>query len=217
MTKNKTLSWLVLSMVLFHGCATVYGRQNDLVPVFFRTNVGGSTIQCDGETAVALPANLQLERTRNHDCIAKADGYETLTFRIWSRLSGNGFRYSTQMNYQKWSKWTLGVGNLVAWPIDFFSGAMKMIENDHYDLRLRPTGKTSAAKKALEKTANVVQKIAALPSDVVEGATTEVMNAVVQKPAEAVGVASDEQRKEVEKLIEGEAINQRYQDTPPQS
>ena len=200
-----TISACFLALGSLAGCATSYGRQNDSVQVYFKSNAEKFTISCSGES-VDMPGSMQLKRLRNHDCVAKANGFEDLNFRIWSRLSSQGFRYSTQMNYQKWSKWTFGIGNIFAWPVDFFSGAMKTFDNDHYDLRLRTEGTTSSAIKILNQTGNIIQKVASVPADVVEKTTSAVMTAAVQKPAEALGVASEEQRKEIEKLLEDETL-----------
>ncbi len=186
------------------GCATSYGRQNDPVRVYFKTNAPQATVNCGGE-ATELPGNISLRRGSNHDCLAQAPGFEKLNFRVWSKISGEGFKYSTKVNWQKWSKWTLGIGNLVAWPIDFFSGSMKTLENDRYDLRMRSSGSVSTKDKVLDKTANITKKIVSIPADVVEETTGAVMNGVIKKPAEALGLASSEQREETEKVLEGQA------------
>lgn len=196
---KKNILWLWIFMLpLLQSCATSYGRQNDSIPVYFKTSASQATITCDG-TATELPGKIALKRNANHDCIAKAPGFEELHFRIWSKLTAEGFNYSTKINWQEWSKWTLGLGNLVAWPIDFFSGSMKNLESDHYDLKMVPVEAVSTATKVLDQTSNVTQKIASIPADVVEGTTGIVMNSVVTAPAEALGLASDEKRKEAEK------------------
>ncbi len=197
-----------LALVFLSGCATSYGRQNDPVRVYFKTNATQATVNCGGE-ATELPGNISLRRGSNHDCLAQAPGFEKLNFRVWSKLSGEGFKYSTKVNWQKWSKWTLGIGNLVAWPIDFFSGSMKTLENDRYDLRMYPSASTSTASRAWDKTASVTQKIASIPADVVEETTSAVLNGVVKAPAEALGLASSGQRKDVEKVMEGHAAEER--------
>lgn len=208
--KRKVIFAITPLMIIFvlQGCATSYGRQNDLVPIFFKTNASQAVVNCAGE-AVELPGNIRLKRGSNHDCTARAPGYEELRFRIWSKLSSEGFRYSTKINWQRWSKWTLGIGHLFAWPIDFVSGSMKNLENDHYDLRLRPSSEVSMPAKVWDQTATVVQRIAALPGDAVEEVSGTVMNSVVQAPAQAVGLASDEKRRETEQLLEGQAAAER--------
>lgn len=199
------VSCLLISSFILQGCATSYGRQNDKVRVYFKTNAAQATVNCGGE-ATELPGNITLRRGSNHDCLAQAPAFEDLHFRIWSKPSGEGFRYSTKVNWQKWSKWTLGIGNLVAWPVDFFSGAMKNLENDRYDLRMYSSASVSTASKAWGQASNVTQKIASIPGDVVEETTAVVMNGVVKAPAEALGLASEEQRKDAEKMIEGQAV-----------
>lgn len=193
-----------LALVFLSGCATSYGRQNDPVRVYFKTNAAQATVNCGGE-ATELPGNIILRRGSNHDCSAQAPGFEKINFRVWSKISGEGFRYSTKVNWQKWSKWTLGIGHLAAWPIDFLSGSMKTLENDRYDLRMYPSGSVSTVSKAWAQTSSVTQKIASIPADVVEETTGAVLNGVVKKPAEALGLASSGQRKDAEKVLEGSA------------
>ena len=202
---------IAISLVL-QGCATSYGRQNDMVQVYFKTNAPQATVRCGGE-ATELPGNVKLKRSSNHDCLAQAPGFQDLNFRVWSRISGEGFRYSTKMNWQKWSKWTLGIGNLFAWPIDFVSGSMKNLENDRYDLKMYSSSSVSATEKVWDKTATVAQKIAAMPADVVEEASGIVMNSVVKTPAEALGLASEEKRKQAEQTAEGQVIAEHYQNS----
>ena len=204
----KSLASFFFVLLVLQACATSYGRQNDPVRVYFKANAAQATVNCGGE-ATELPGNISLRRGSNHDCFAQAPGFEKLDFRVWSKLSGEGFKYSTKVNWQKWSKWTLGIGNLVAWPIDFFSGSMKTLENDHYDLRMHASSSTSTVLKVWDKTASVTQKIAAIPADVVEETTSAVLNGVVKAPAEALGLASSEQRKDVEKVMEGHAAEER--------
>jgi hypothetical protein len=199
---------LLLSSFALQGCATSYGRQNDPVRVYFKTNAPQATVNCGGE-ATELPGNILLRRGSNHDCWAQAPGFEKLNFRVWSKISGEGFKYSTKMNWQKWSKWTLGIGNLVAWPIDFFSGSMKSLENDHYDLKMYSSASVSIASKAFEKTSTLTRKIVSMPADVVEETTGTVLNGVVKAPAEALGLSSDAQRKETENKLEGHAAEER--------
>ncbi len=201
-----------LALSSLSGCATSYGRQNDLVQVYFKTHAPQSTVSC-GNEATELPGNIKLKRSSNHDCLAKAPGYQDLHFKIWSRPSGEGFRYSTKVNWQKWSKWTLGLGNLAAWPVDFFSGAMKNFENDRYDLRLASSASVSTSSKVWDKTANMTQKIASIPADVVEETTGAVLNTVVKAPAEALGLSSSQQRKDTEQQIQGQAVAEHLQTT----
>lgn len=201
---------LGLALVVFQGCATSYGRQNDRVRVHFKSNAPQATVNCRGD-AVELPGNLMLKRGSNHDCSAQAPGYEVLKFRVWSKLSSEGFRYSTKINWQKWSKWTLGLGHLVAWPVDFISGSMKSLENDHYDLRLRSAADVSGTAKAFDQTVTMVKKIVALPSDAVEEVSGAVMTSTVQAPAEALGLASENQRQEAEQILQGQAAAERLQ------
>ncbi len=197
--------FLLLGSITLQGCATSYGRQNDLVRVYFKTNAPQATVNCGGE-ATELPGNIRLKRSSNHDCLAQAPNYENLNFRVWSKISGEGFKYSTKVNWQKWSKWTLGIGNLAAWLVDFLSGSMKTLENDRFDLKMHPSASVSTASKALEKTSTLTQKIVSIPADVVEETTGAVLNGVVKAPAEALGLSSDAQRKDAENKLEGQAV-----------
>lgn len=212
MTKFKVGLILIIGVLVLQGCATSYGRQNDRVRVYFKSNAAQATVNCHGE-AIELPGNLMLKRSSNHDCTAQAPGYELLKFRVWSKLSAEGFRYSSKVNWQRWSKWTLGIGNLFAWPIDFVSGAMKNLENDHYDLRLRAVEKVSAGERVFDETVNVAKKVISLPADAVEEVSGAVMNSTVQVPAEALGLASEQQRKETEQLLQGQAAMERFENS----
>jgi len=186
------------------GCATSYGRQNDIVPVFFKTSAAQAIVLCEGQ-ATELPGNVKLKRSSNHDCLAKAPGFQDLNFRVWSRVDGEGFRYSSRVNWQKWSKWTLGLGHLFAWPVDFLSGSMRNLENDHYDLKLHP----AASPNNWDQASNMTRQIASAPGDIVDGAAGIVMNSLVKAPAEALGLASAEKRKSAEQTAEGSDIAQR--------
>lgn len=208
--RMKLSLFLILGVVFLQGCATSYGRQNDRVRVYFKSNAPQSTVSCHGE-AIELPGNLMLRRASSHDCVSQAPGHEVVKFRVWSKLSGEGFRYSTRLNWQKWSKWTLGLGHLFAWPVDFVSGAMKNLENDHYDLRLRPVGDVSTTSKVFDQTLNTAKKIVSIPGDAVEEVSGAVMNSAVQAPAEALGLSSDAKRKEAEQMLQGQATAERLQ------
>jgi len=201
---------LGMVLVIFQGCATSYGRQNDRVRVHFKSNAPQATVNCRGD-AVELPGNLMLKRGSNHDCSAQAPGHEVLKFRVWSKISGEGFRYSTKINWQKWSKWTLGLGHLAAWPVDFVSGSMRNLENDHYDLRLRSTEDVSGTARVFDQTVNMAKQIVSLPADAVEEVSSAVMTSTVQAPAEALGLASETQRQEAEQILQGEAAAERLQ------
>ena len=206
--KKVAIYILIFITPVLQSCATSYGRQNDPVRVYFKTNAAQATVNCGGE-ATELPGNISLRRGSNHDCLAQAPGFEKINFRVWSKLSGEGFKYSTKVNWNKWSKWTLGIGNLVAWPIDFFSGSMKTLENDHYDLKMYSQSSVSTTSRVLDKTSSITQKIVSIPADVVEETTSAVLNGVVKAPAEALGLASSEQRKDAEKVMEGHAAEER--------
>ncbi len=133
--QNKLELFILMSVVLLQGCATSEGRQNDKTRVYFKTNAPQAIVNCSGEVT-EIPGSLKLKRSSNHDCLVQAPGYENLEFRIGSKISREGFCYSSRINWKAWSQWTLGLGNLLAWPVDFFSGAMKTFEGDHFDLRM---------------------------------------------------------------------------------
>lgn len=212
--KFKNLTALAAaSAVLLSGCATSYGRQNDTARVYFKTQAPQAAVSCDSQ-ATELPGNLDLKQSENHDCSARAPGYETLDFRIWSRLSKEGFRYSTRTNWNKWAKWTLGLGLLAAWPVDLLSGSMKTLESDHFDLNMRPASQVSKKEKMLDKTVTAAIKIASVPADITEKTTEVVLDTAIKTPAEAMGLASEKERKEAEQLMQGQAIAEHYQ---PQS
>ncbi len=209
----KNRIWILFLLApLLQSCATSYGRQNDLVRVYFKTNAPQATVQCGGE-ATELPGNIQLKRSSNHDCSAQAPGFQTVNFRVWSKISGEGFRYSTKINWQKWSKWTLGIGNLFAWPVDFVSGSMKNLENDRYDIKMYPSASVSTSVKVLDKTVDMTRKIASMPAEVVDETSGIVMNAVVKAPADALGLSSEAKRKQAEQTAEGKEIVQHYQNS----
>ena len=52
-----------------------------------------------------------------------------------------------------------------------------------------------------------------MPADVIEEASGIVMNSVVKTPAEALGLASEEKRKQAEQTAEGQVIAEHYQNS----
>jgi len=203
---------LLMVVLCVSGCATIYGRQNDEQRVFFNSNVAGTKVTCGGKSVMA-PGNLDLKQSKTHTCTAFAEGFEEKTFRVKSGVSDKGLDYSTDVNMQKWGIWTLGLGMLAAWPVDFLSGSMKNLKEDRYTLELQPEGTTGKGKKVLNKTWDVGKALVTMPTAVAGGAAGTVLDTTVRSGSQQVGISSTKQRKEAEQTIEGKKIVERLEGT----
>lgn len=194
--------------LFFSGCATIYGRQNDEARVFFDADVPSVEVTCSGEM-IETPGNLELRQSRSHVCRAAREGYVTQTFRIRSEVTKRGFQYSTDVNWQRWGKWTLGLGNLVAWPVDFVSGAMRDLSRDRVILEMQEQDQQRMASRILDKATDTGKALVALPKDVVDNTTSVVLDQAVRAPSEQTGISSAEQREETEQVVEGKKAAKR--------
>ncbi len=207
--KRKWIASLCL-IAFLPGCATIYGRQNDMENVFFESNVEEVEVICSGES-VRTPGNLKLRQSRDHNCKALKEGYESRYFRISSSTSREGFRYSTRINTAKWGWWTLGIGTLTGWAVDFVSGAMRDLNQDRYYLQLQPRGSTGTAKRLLERTVDVGETIVAMPKNLVDNTAETVLNSTVRAGSQPLGLGDPEARRETEQILEGEKEAERLE------
>ncbi len=131
----KCLIASVLLLVSLSGCATMFGRQHDDQMVFFDSNVPGVEIMCSGKR-VKTPGSIPLRQSMSHACTAEKEGYDKRVFEIVSATSWTGFGYSTAVNSALWGWWTMGIGTGIGWLVDWPSGAMNNLKEDHFQLAM---------------------------------------------------------------------------------
>ena len=199
---------LVVVTLFFAGCSTMYGRQNDAPNVFFEANVPDVEVTCAGQ-AITTPGNIPLRQSQSHSCVASKEGYQTQAVRVPSVISKKGFQHSTDMNNAKWGKWTLGLGTLMGWTVDFLSGAMRSLEEDKYVIEMKPDANVGTTKKVLGKTVDVTKTLVAMPGELVDETSTAVFDRTLRSGSESLGFASEEKRKQTESAIEGKKIVER--------
>lgn len=119
------------------GCATMFGRQQDEQSVFFDSNISDVEVNCSGKR-IKTPGSLPLRQSESHSCVAEKQGYQKKVFQVRSGNSWAGFGHSTAINTALWGWWTWGAGTIIGWLVDFPSGAMKNLKEDHFQLQLEP-------------------------------------------------------------------------------
>lgn len=200
---------IVLIGMFAAGCSTIYGRQNDTPNVHFDANVQSVVVDCGGVQTVT-PGNMALRQSKTYNCVATKEGYLTEKVRVHSVITKKGFEHSTKVNWEKWSKWTLGLGHLIAWPVDFVSGSMRSHEFDRYILDMKASKETSLAQKAVSKTVSATKTLLTLPGQVVDETATTVLDSTLRSGSEGLGVSSNEKRLEVENRVQGKELIKRY-------
>lgn len=119
------------------GCATMFGRQQDEQLVYFNSKIAEVEVNCEGK-AVKTPGIIALRQSRDHACIAEKAGYQKETIEIKSGTSWMGFAQSVALNTAAWGWWTLGIGTGIGMLVDFPSGAMKNLKQNHVELDMKP-------------------------------------------------------------------------------
>ena len=119
------------------GCATMFGRQQDEQLVFFNSKIADVEVNCEGKS-VKTPGSIALRQSRDHACTAEKHGYQKEEIEIKSGTSWMGFAQSVALNTAAWGWWTLGIGTGIGMLIDFPSGAMKNLKQNHVELTMRP-------------------------------------------------------------------------------
>ena len=132
------------------GCATMFGRQQDEQSVFFDSNIPDVEVNCSGRK-IKTPGSIPLRQSANHACTAEKEGFQRKAFQIRSGTSWSGFAVSTALNTAAWGWWTLGIGTGIGWLVDFPSGAMKNLKEDHVELRLNPVRENQAKGSTIWK------------------------------------------------------------------
>lgn len=134
--RTKGLAVLLMGIQLA-GCSTLFGRHQDEQLVFFDANIEDVEVTCEGKRT-NTPGSMTLRQSRNHSCVAEKPGYRKEVVEIRSGVSWSGFTHSAAFNTAAWGWWTLGIGTGVGLLIDFPSGAMKNLKEDHVEFRMRP-------------------------------------------------------------------------------
>jgi len=209
--RNHLKSWSLVILAFYcSGCATMYGRQNDEVKVFFDSNAQGVEVSCSGKST-ETPGNLELRQSKSHNCKARLEGYESRYFRIHSGASSEGFDYSTSVNKAKWGWWTLGIGILIGWTVDSLSGAMRTLDRDKVYIEMQPLGTSTMQQKMIAKTVDVGKAIVTLPKDVVDNTAGAVMDSTVRAGSEQLGMTGPEDRQDTENTLEGKKEAERLE------
>lgn len=126
---------LLLMATQLAGCSTLFGRHQDEQLVYFDANVPEVEVVCEGKRAVT-PGSIALRQSKNHSCYAEKSGYRKEVVEIQSGTSWSGFANSFALNTAAWGWWTLGIGTGIGLLIDFPSGAMRNLKQDHVDLNM---------------------------------------------------------------------------------
>ena len=207
-------SALWVLVIFTAGCSTMYGRQNDEPNIFFDANVLAVTVTCSGKT-IQTPGNIALRQSQTHRCRASKEGFATQIVRVPSVISKKGFQHSTEMNWATWGKWTLGIGNVIGWTVDFISGSMRSLEKDRYVLIMKPVSEAGPAKKVLSKTLEVTKTLIMMPGQVVDETSTAILDKTVRTGSEGIGLAGASKRAQAEALSEGQKIIKYYEEESP--
>lgn len=144
----------LMTLLLFNGCSTIFGRNHDEQMVMFDASVPEVEVICSGKKVVT-PGSLPLRQSKDHACTAQKAGYERKAFKIASGISWSGFGHSTATNSAAWGWWTLGIGTGVGWLVDLPSGAMKNLKEDTLYLEMKPI-LAAAPENAAQKTAKTI-------------------------------------------------------------
>ncbi len=127
----------LLIVLELSGCATMFGRQQDEQLVFFNSKIADVEVNCEGKS-VKTPGSIALRQSRDHACTAEKAGYQKEVIEVKSGTSWMGFAQSVALNTAAWGWWTLGIGTGIGMLVDFPSGAMRNLKQEHVDLDLRP-------------------------------------------------------------------------------
>ncbi len=184
-----------LILLQLTGCSTVFGRHQDEEMVTFSANVQDVEVNCSGKQTV-VPGSIPLRQSKSHSCTAVKDGYEKKAFRIQSGTSWAGFGHSTAINTALWGWWTLGIGTVVGWLIDWPSGAMRNLKEEDVYIEMKPANSDSAAEKVLDAAANVGKTLVNVPRDVLQETTSAALGTTVQGGANQLGIDTEETKKE---------------------
>lgn len=135
-------------MIAIHltGCSTLFGRHQDEQLVYFDANVPEVEVICEGKRAIT-PGSIALRQSKNHSCLAEKSGYKKEVIEIRSGTSWSGFANSFALNTAAWGWWTFGIGTGIGMLIDFPSGAMKNLKQDHFEFRMQSAEESEKIKK----------------------------------------------------------------------
>lgn len=139
------LAALLIALEL-SGCSTLFGRHQDEQLVFFDASVPEVGVNCEGKRTIT-PGSIALRQSKSHSCVAEKAGFKREVTEIKSGTSWSGFAHSFALNTAAWGWWTLGIGTGIGLLIDFPSGAMRNLKQDHVDFRMQPAAEANAAAK----------------------------------------------------------------------
>ncbi len=148
MSKHGSMQGLVILLTAIHltGCSTLFGRHQDEQLVYFDANVPEVEVICEGKRAIT-PGSISLRQSKNHSCLAEKSGYKKEVIEIRSGTSWSGFANSFALNTAAWGWWTFGIGTGIGMLIDFPSGAMKNLKQDHFEFRMRSAEESEKIQK----------------------------------------------------------------------
>lgn len=148
MSKHGSMQGLVilLTAIYLTGCSTLFGRHQDEQLVYFDANVPEVEVICEGKRAIT-PGSISLRQSKNHSCLAEKSGYKKEVIEIRSGTSWSGFANSFALNTAAWGWWTFGIGTGIGMLIDFPSGAMKNLKQDHFEFRMQSAEESEKIKK----------------------------------------------------------------------
>ena len=148
MSKHGSMQGLVILLTAIHltGCSTLFGRHQDEQLVYFDANVPEVEVICEGKRVIT-PGSISLRQSKNHSCLAEKAGYKKEVIEIRSVTSWSGFANSFALNTAAWGWWTFGIGTGIGMLIDFPSGAMKNLKQDHFEFRMQSAEESEKIKK----------------------------------------------------------------------
>lgn len=139
MSKHQFIQGVAILLLAVHcsGCSTLFGRHQDEQLVYFDANVPDVEVVCEGKRAIT-PGSIALRQSKSHACLAEKSGYRKEVIEIKSGTSWAGFANSFALNTAAWGWWTFGIGTGIGLLVDFPSGAMRNLKQEHVDLKMNP-------------------------------------------------------------------------------
>lgn len=140
--KSKVIALCIClaQVALSSGCATIVNTPHQSVPI--TSSPQGAKVVVDGSQSYTTPAEVKLERKRDHTLIFSKEGYEDLTFVIKHGVSG-----AVAGN--------ILLGGLIGWGVDAATGAQFKLIPETVNVTLARKGD----ELAVEQKRTITQKL----------------------------------------------------------
>lgn len=152
MSKHQFIQGVAILLLTVHlaGCSTLFGRHQDEQLVYFDANVPEVEVVCEGKRAIT-PGSIALRQSKSHACLAEKVGYRKEVVEIKSGTSWGGFANSFALNTAAWGWWTLGIGTGIGLLVDFPSGAMRNLKQEHVEFHMNAIDESKNVKEESAK------------------------------------------------------------------